>query len=197
MDKKFFSIKICLFFTLATFFFQPFLHADIYMYKDENGIMHFTNQSIPRTSRKYKFFMSEKEEEAYAAPRARLYDEIIQLAAATHNLEEDLIKAVMRTESAFNPNAVSRKGAMGLMQLMPETAKRMGVSDPFIPMDNVLGGARYLRMMLDQFDGNVEFALAAYNAGPSNVLKYNGVPPFRETKDYIRKVNRFREQYKK
>lgn len=182
---------------MAVFLFQVSAHADIFMYKDEKGVMHFTNEPMPRTSKKYKFFMSEKEEEAYAAPRARLYDEIIQLAANTHNLEADLIKAVMRTESAFNPNAVSRKGAMGLMQLMPETAKLMGVSDPFTPMENVLGGARYLRMMLDQFDGDLEHALAAYNAGPSNVIKYKGVPPFKETRDYIERVNRFREQYRK
>lgn len=193
--KKFFT-RTCPVFFLAIFLFQPLLHADIYMSKDEKGGVHFTNQAIPKTSEKYKLFMSEKEK-ALVLPRAHLYDDIIQMAAKTHNLEPSLIKAVMRMESAFNPKAVSKKGAKGLMQLMPATAKHMGVSDPFKPRDNVMGGARYLRMMLDQFGGNVDHALAAYHAGPAHVIRNNGVPPFKGTRDYINKVNYFRQQYKK
>lgn len=183
-------------------FLLPFcVQADIYMYRDENGVMHFTNKPMPKTSG-YRFFMAErslpqKKKEAVTAAEITQYNEIIKQAASIHNLEENLIRAVMYTESAFNPKALSRKGAMGLMQLMPETAKFLGISDPFSPENNVLAGARYLRMMLDQFDGNEELALAAYNAGPANIIKYKGVPPFRETRDYIRKVHGFREQYEK
>lgn len=107
-----------------------------------------------------------------------------------HGVDAALIKAVMRTESAFNPFAESPAGAQGLMQLMPALAAEMGVADVFDPRQNIMGGAKYLRQLLDATSGNVPLALASYNAGPGNVARYKGIPPFRETRDYVKKITR-------
>ena len=115
-------------------------------------------------------------------------DAIFELAGQKYNLSPDLLKAVAKTESNFRPDVVSRAGAMGIMQLMPGTARGLGVTDAFDPYQNIMGGAKYLRQMLDRYNGDLELALAAYNAGPGNVKKYGGVPPFRETQNYIKKV---------
>jgi soluble lytic murein transglycosylase-like protein len=121
------------------------------------------------------------------SPQA-VFENLIQEAALAHNLEPALIRAVMRTESAFNPRAVSPVGAMGLMQLMPALAKEMGVQDPWDPRQNIMGGAKYLRRLLDSHKGNVKLALASYNAGPGNVRRYKGIPPFKETRNYVKKI---------
>lgn len=126
--------------------------------------------------------------EYIAVPPNQAYDDIVEEAAAHYDIDPDLIRAVMQAESAFHPYAVSRAGAEGLMQLMPALADEMGVSDAFDPRDNIFGGVRYLKRLLDYHDGNIDLALASYNAGPGNVERYGGVPPFRETRNYVRTI---------
>jgi soluble lytic murein transglycosylase-like protein len=169
--------------------------ADIHVYRDEQGILHFTNSpSSPR----YRPFLLVR---TYAsrlrsAKESAEFDRLIQTACQRYGVEFALVKAVIKAESAFDPQALSSAGARGLMQLMPETAALHGVSDIHAPHENIEGGVRHLRLLLDRFNGDLTLALAAYNAGAGAVDRYNGVPPYQETQEYVQRVLRYREDYK-
>jgi soluble lytic murein transglycosylase-like protein len=166
--------------------------ADIYKFIDEDGVVHYTN--VP-THGKFKLILKEKRVEFHLGPNFERYDATIMKAAGKHGVDYALVKAVIKAESNFNPTAISRVGARGLMQLMPGTAYSLRVNDSFHPEDNIDGGVRYLRYLLDLYQGNVYLALAAYNAGEKAVYRYRGVPPYPETQAYVKRVLRYHEQY--
>ncbi len=166
--------------------------ADIYRYQDADGVWHYTN--IKNDSR-YRLYLKSPEERA--AEYIDKYGSIIDQASSTFDVESSLIKAVIKAESGFNHKAVSHKGAQGLMQLMPSTADLMRVNDPFDPTDNIFGGTRYLRKLLDRFGSNMELAVAAYNAGPEAVENHKGIPPYKETQTFVRRVIRYYNGYLK
>jgi soluble lytic murein transglycosylase len=159
--------------------------AGMYKYVDENGVATFTDVPPEVRANRLIAYGKKSVEKDRAALR---YGSIIMSKASKYDIDPSLIKAVIAVESNFNSRAVSRKGAMGLMQLMPETAEQMGVFNPFSPEDNIEGGTRYLKRMLQKFNGDLRLALAAYNAGPTRVENCGTVPPIKETLEYIRKI---------
>jgi soluble lytic murein transglycosylase len=167
--------------------------ADIYMYRDADGVLHFTNVPV---SANYRVYIRTSKPRFDAAPGTKKFDGIIQDASRIYGLEFSLLKAIIRAESSFNPQAISRKGARGLMQIMPENFNALDIRDPFDPTQNIMGGARYFRSLLDRYQGKVALTLAAYNAGPTAVDRYRRIPPFVETQDYVEKVLRFYKFYK-
>ncbi len=168
------------------------LSAAIYSYTDENGVLYFSNAP---TSSRYRYSGPESSTHAsiyypgyYPGTRMDSYDDIIHEASLQHGMQFELIKAMIHAESNFNPNAISRSGAIGLMQIMPKNLNAFGISDPFDPRDNVMGGTRYLKQLMKKYNSDLSLSLAAYNAGPGAVDKYQDIPPFPETKDYVEKV---------
>jgi soluble lytic murein transglycosylase-like protein len=168
--------------------------AEIYTFIDEKGTVHFSN--APKDPR-----FNGKNQVAYLRKYRkqadiREYDYFIRESADKYELDPHLVKAVVEAESNFDSYAVSHRGARGLMQLMPATAGDLEVKNSFNARQNIDGGCRYLRRMLDMFGGNISLALAAYNAGPTNVKKYKNIPPFAETKNYVRSVLKKYQSYK-
>ena len=164
--------------------------GEIYYQIDENGIAHFTNAP---TSSEYRLLQPGVLPSVHRLTAANI-EELIEAFGAEHGLDSALIRAVIQVESNFNHRAISRKGAQGLMQLMPSTIWRLSVGDAYDPHENIGAGVRYLRQLLDQFQGDLRLALAAYNAGENAVLRYRGVPPYPETRDYVTKVLRLYRQ---
>ena len=184
---------------------QPAL-ADIYMFTDDKGVVHFTN--IPSNDKRYRLVRKEEgtSPQARAAglpqvvlPREesiRRYASMIESASRTHGVDVALVHAVISAESGYNPGAISRAGARGLMQLMPDTARRFGVQNIMDPAENIHGGTKYLRELLTLFNGNMELAVAAYNAGENAVIRAgHRIPPYAETVSYVPKVLGFYRKF--
>ena len=184
---------------------QPAL-ADIYMFTDAKGVVHFTN--IPSNDKRYKLVRKEETTSPqaraagmpqYVLPTAELirrYSSIIETTSRSHGVDAALVHAVITAESGYNPSAISRAGARGLMQLMPDTAKRFGVRNIMDPVENIQGGVKYLRELLTLFNGNMELAVAAYNAGENAVIRHgHRIPPYAETVNYVPKVLGFYRKF--
>ncbi|HDQ02978.1 MAG TPA: lytic transglycosylase [Deltaproteobacteria bacterium] len=182
------------FFVLSS---APVCFADIYKYIDEEGVLHLTNvPSIPNA--RYVLVLKEKRVHFKSDIDINKYDHIISNISKKFKVDPALIKAVIKAESNFDHKAVSPVGAQGLMQLMPATAYALQVEDVFIPENNIEGGVRYLRYLLNTYKNDLTLALAAYNAGETAVARYNNnVPPFRETQNYIRRVLSYYDEFKK
>jgi len=188
----------CLLLFLLSFYAADRVNAEVYTYEDDNGTVHFTN--VP-TDPQYTMIIPPKEEsrqtgrEGYQSSRQGEFNKLIADKSYQYGLDPALVKAVIAVESDFNPRAISEKGAMGLMQLMPLTAKDLGVSNTFDPAANVDGGTRYLRYLLDYFNWDIELALAAYHAGKSRVERHFGIPPIPATHAYVKKVKSTYSRY--
>lgn len=176
--------------------------ADIYKFEDESGVLHFTD--APADTR-FKIFWRDIKRDKQLRTTFRLsgynrnpkeFEPLIENSAREFGVDTSLVKAVIHAESGYNPEAVSNKGAMGLMQLMPKTAQDLKVDNCFNPSQNIRGGVKYLRFLLDTFKGDVQLAVAAYNAGLSRVAKYGGIPPFEETRNYVARVMSYQQNYR-
>jgi hypothetical protein len=192
VQKLLLSFFACIIFLAATF-----AQADIFKYVDDEGVLHLTN--VP-TKRDVKYILVLKEKRILFRSDINInnFDQIITRAADKYRIDSALIKAVIKAESNFNHQAVSPVGAQGLMQLMPTTAYQLQVEDAFHPEKNIDGGVRYLSYLLKLYRGNLTLALAAYNAGEGAVAKYkNQVPPYQETKNYVKRVLSYYQSYSK
>ncbi|MCX5916766.1 MAG: lytic transglycosylase domain-containing protein [Deltaproteobacteria bacterium] len=169
------------------------LLADIYKYVDKDGVIHFSN--VPTTEGKWVLVIKEKRVHFNLGKNFEKYDPEIWKASQKYSVDYNLVKAVIKAESNFNPKAVSRAGARGLMQLRPQTANRLQVNDSFHPEENIDGGVRYLRYLMNLYNDNLQLALAAYNAGEKAVFKYRGIPPYQETQTYVQRVLRYYQEY--
>jgi soluble lytic murein transglycosylase-like protein len=178
-------------------------HADVYYYKDAAGVFHFTNVARPDAAPfivEAPLSSGRSTDDGITLGRrvqldSKAYDEIIGELADAHDVEPALVKAVIRAESGFNHRAISAKGARGLMQLMPNTARNHGCRNVYDPRQNIEAGIKHLRLLLDRHGKNLPRVLAAYNAGSEAVNRYNGIPPYAETRTYVSRVLRFRNEY--
>jgi membrane-bound lytic murein transglycosylase MltF len=202
-------------FVFSFLFVSPFFSSycfakdPVYRIEGARGVVTFTSRkpspgtkyslmegNISRYRSGYGYRYSASTSRYYARPQLSRFDSMIYRFAGQYNLEPALVKAVVHAESSFRPDAVSPKGAMGLMQLMPQTAKRFGVTNAFQPEQNVLGGVKYLRFLMNRYYGNMELAVAAYNAGEGAVDRAGGIPPYKETINYVDRVTRLTDAYR-
>ncbi len=186
------SLRAPLLLALLALGAAPGAQAGLYSFVDEQGVVHFSN--VPADQRYQRIIPKPLAQPSSVSGDSSGYDRLIEVAARRHEVPAALVKAVIRAESNFNAQAVSRRGAQGLMQLMPDTARTLGVVNSFHPVENVNGGVLYLRAMLNRY-GDVTRAIAAYNAGPTAVDRYGGIPPYRETRDYVEKVLAYYHDY--
>jgi soluble lytic murein transglycosylase len=169
--------------------------ADIYKYIDGDGVLHFTD--VPVSKGQDRLYIMEQPKKIKKIYSSRKYDKYISAASRKYGVSFQLLKAMIKVESDFNPRAVSRAGAKGLMQIMPLNFNSLKITDPFNPKENIYGGTQYLRKLLEHYDGKLTLALAAYNAGPTTVDRYETIPPFPETQQYVKKVIQYYYAYKK
>ncbi|MDZ4785367.1 MAG: lytic transglycosylase domain-containing protein [bacterium] len=197
------TLKHLIFFTiLAGLSISEIAYASpIFVIERKDGSITFTNKK-PRFE-KYSIFSSTAARFSFShkSPKLRTqisekFHKIIEYESKRAGVDTSLVKAVIHVESGFNPRALSHKGAMGLMQLMPGTAKMMGVKDPYLPEQNIQGGIKFLSILLEKYSGNLGLTLAAYNAGEFTIEKYGGIPPYNETISYVKKVMKLRDAYK-
>lgn len=200
--------RIIICYLWITSLFAGSVLADIYVFRDEDGVVHYTNIEPPPQYRLDKVIRDHKKTHSSASSNGLRFGKrgatkvspqvqsIISDAANALQVDQALVRAIIHAESSFNVNAISSKGASGLMQLMPATAKRYGVQDIFDPEQNIWGGVRYMRDLLAMFDDNVTLALAAYNAGENAVIRYGGIPPYRETQNYVERVIKLHQTYR-
>lgn len=174
------AISVSLLIIFLTILFSSAWAGNIYYFKDKDGVLHFTD--LPN-SKKYKPYLKSRE---FSIDQQKIMD-FIHKYSQLYNIDAKLVQAVLQAESNYDPMAQSKEGAQGLMQIMPCTQKELGLNAPFDPKANIKAGIRYLKKMMEQFSC-VEYALAAYNAGPNSVRQYKGIPPFPETKKYIQRV---------
>ena len=200
------KIKCYSLFVLAAVFAAPGIaQGDIFTYKDKNGVVHFTN--IKPSGKKFKVFLKTPDKRKAkkgvvpvpakdkSPERFSRYDKYVEEASELYLIPTALIKAVIKVESDYDPNVVSVAGAEGLMQLLPGTADRMKVKDSFNPRQNIMGGTKYLRILANLFEGDLLLTIAGYHAGEGNVIKYEGIPPFKTTIGYIKRVLKYYVQY--
>lgn len=174
--------------------------AGIYSFSDANGILHYTNKpdNSQYAGMKLVGYIPERSDHRMRTRNSKRFNPLVEKAAREHEIDQALLHAVITVESGYDPHAVSRKGAVGLMQLMPHTARRYGVRNIRDPAQNIQGGARYLRDLMGKFDNDLTLALAAYNAGEKAVAQYgNRVPPYHETRSYVPRVLDYYHQYQR
>ena len=202
--RQYRSWRLAVLLVLASIGPLQWAHADVYKFTDKDGIVHYTNIK-PTNQQNVKTFSFP----CYASdPKCQQLDweriplnrqafsEVITAAAQVFTVDESLIRAIIHAESAYQPEALSPKGAQGLMQLMPATQKELQIENVFDPVSNIEGGTRYLARLLKEFDQDIDLAAAAYNAGPGAVHKYGGIPPYKETREYVRRIRILYRRYR-